>query len=212
MRLDADALAAALAARAPGDAPALPGRTNHLRAGVLVPLRLDPPVAVLTLRTKTLRRHAGEVSFPGGKPDPGDRDLEATALREAREELGIEGARVLGRLTSVPLFTSDWRLVPYVAAIDDRPLRPHPGEVARVLELRLDELLARPHLEALFWAWEDQAGLSPVFPFPDGPVLYGGTAHAFLELLEVCAPLLGLGVPPLKEGAYRWEDLLPKSL
>lgn len=206
-------LARVLAGHTPVDWPALPGRTNHLRAGVLVPVRFGPrPVVVLTLRAATLRSHAGEVSFPGGKPDPGDADLVATALREAREELGLEGARVLGRLASIPLYTSDWRLVPYVAAIDDRPLRPDPAEVAEVLELDLLEVLARPALEAIPWEWEGEPRLSPVFPFAGGPVLYGGTAHAFLELLTLAAPLLGRAVPPLEAGTRTWDELLPRRL
>ena len=116
---DLPSLAALLAAHPRIDVPALPGRRNHLHAGVLVPLRfVDGDLeVVLTERVATLRHHGGEVSFPGGKPDPEDRDLEHTALREAEEEIGLRGARVLGRLSSIPLYTSDFRLEPFVALV-----------------------------------------------------------------------------------------------
>lgn len=205
-----EALRAALAAHRPLEHPPLPGRTNHLRAGVLVPLVWRPePVTILTLRPPHLR-HGGEVSFPGGKPEPQDLDLADTALREAREELGIAGAQLLGRLSSIPLFTSDYRLEPWVAAVPDAPLSPSPGEVAEVLELPLRELLERPSLEAVPYTLDGREHLSPVF-FPGGHVLYGATAHAFFELLEVVAPLFGLAVPPLVPGRLGWGDLMPRA-
>lgn len=205
-----EALRSALAAFALTEHPPLPGRTNHLRAGVLVPVVWRPePLTILTLRPPHLR-HGGEVSFPGGKPEPQDLDLADTALREAREELGITGAQVLGRLSSIPLFTSDYRLEPWVAAVPDGPLRPSPGEVAEVLEQPLRELLERPALDAVPYTLDGQEHLSPVF-YPGGHVLYGATAHALLELLVVVAPLFGLPLPPLVPGRLGWGDLMPAA-
>jgi 8-oxo-dGTP pyrophosphatase MutT (NUDIX family) len=192
------------------DHPALPGRTNHLRAGVLVPLVFSgsgDAECLVTLRAASLGQHAGEVSFPGGKPDPADGTLERTALREAEEELGIDGAEVLGRLASMPLYTSDWRLVPFVARVPPGPLTPEPGEVARVYRLSLRGWLSRPQLDGIPFDWEGQRVWSPIFPL-DGCVMYGGTAHTFMELLRVAAPLLGLEVPPFVGGRFSWEDLL----
>jgi 8-oxo-dGTP pyrophosphatase MutT (NUDIX family) len=205
-----EALRAALAAHRVVDHPALPGRTNHLRAGVLVPLvwRAGGPVALLQLRPATMRRHAGEISFPGGKPEAQDLELVDTALREAREELGIAGAQVLGRLSSIPLFTSDYRLEPFVAAVPDAPLVPQPGEVERVLEVSLRDALAAPEIPAVPYVLDGEDELSPLF-FPDGRTLYGATAHALLELLQVVAPLFGVAVPPLVPSrAFDWPDLL----
>lgn len=203
-----DDLAAALAARPVVDHPALPGRRNHLRAGVLVTLAWDPaPVALLTLRPRGLRRHGGEVSFPGGKPEPEDRDLEATALREAREELGVEPRRVLGRLPSQPLYTSDYRLVPWVAEVPAGPLDPDPGEVERVLRLPLADVYAAARIDAIPFELAGETHLSPVFVV-EGEVVFGGTAHTLYELLEVAAPLHGRDLPPREAGAYSWGDLL----
>lgn len=190
------------------EVPALPGRTNHMRAGVLVPLRFGGELTtVLTVRTPHLSAHAGEVSFPGGRPEAEDADLEATALREAAEELAIHDARVLGALSSIPLYTSDFRLEPYVAEVRDARLVPHPGEVERVLELSVAGLFDLPFIHGAPWEQEGQRTLSPIFE-ADGALVYGGTAYVLLELLTVLAPLLGRRVPELRAGKHTWERIL----
>ena len=193
----------------PMDIPALPGRTNHLRAAVVIPLLWrDEIEVVLTVRTTRLRQHAGEVCFPGGRPDPGDTSEEQTALREAHEELGIEDANVLGVLSKMPVFTSDHRITPIVAQIQDVPLQPNPDEVAEVITLSVDEVLRRPALEGLPWQTDQGRMYSPVFHL--GPHrMYGATAHSFVELLGVLAPLYGTSVPPYAESPLRWADILP---
>lgn len=193
------ALAEALAARPTREHPPLPGRTNHLRAGVLVPVVWDPePVVILALRAPGLRRHGGEVCFPGGAPDPQDADLWDTARREAREELALEARACLGRLASTPLYTSDWRLEPFVAEVAPGPLVPDGREVVRALRLPLRAALSARAIQAMPYELGGERLLSPFF-FPEGQLLFGGTAHALFELLEVAAPLLGLALPPLVE-------------
>ena len=206
MPVSPEALARQLAGHPLQEWPALPGRTNHRRAGVLVALTWPAPlepVALLTLRPDRMRRHAGEISFPGGGPEPEDLDLTATALRESREELGITEARILGRLSSTPLFTSDFRLEPFVGEVPaDHPLVPDPVEVAQVLHLPLAPLLAGRSIDAIPWESGDQRGLSPIFEL-GGHVMYGATAHVFHELLAVAALAAGLPLPPLRPG--RWQ-------
>jgi 8-oxo-dGTP pyrophosphatase MutT (NUDIX family) len=162
------------------------------------------------VRASTLRHHANEVCFPGGRPDASDVDLRATALREAHEELGIEDAQVLGELSSVPLYTSDFRLHPFVAAVEERPLRVNETEVAHVLRIPLREVLARGFIDAIPWQAGELEGLSPVFEL--GPHrMYGATAHAFYELLCVVASAFELEAPTLRPGKLCWSDVMPRT-
>lgn len=94
----------------------------------------------LTLRRDELPDHPGEVSLPGGATDPGDDSREATALREANEEIGLPPSevRVIGRLDDIWIPVSNFELRPFVAVADAAPaLRPHESEVAAIVELPL---------------------------------------------------------------------------
>jgi 8-oxo-dGTP pyrophosphatase MutT (NUDIX family) len=119
------------------------GRTD---AAVLVPLFLDDagqPSVVLTRRREELRRHAGEISFPGGREDPGDASLCATALREAEEEIGLDpdGVELIGALQPTPTIATNYAVYPFVGLIEPGTAwRPAEAEVAQVLELRLADL------------------------------------------------------------------------
>lgn len=211
MRLPtAPALRAALAEYPLTEIPKLPGRRNHLQAGVLVPVQWAPAdlQVILTERAAHLSNHPGEVSFPGGRPEAEDASIEATALREAEEEVGLRGADVLGRLSSIPLYTSDYRLEPFVAEVPaDAELVADPAEVAAILRLSVRETLALPTLHGIPWEHEGTRYLSPIFELQD-QLVFGGTAHALHELLQVLAPLLGAPLPPMKPGRYSWSDVL----
>jgi len=187
----------------------LPGRTNHIQAGVLVPLVWAPQLCVLmTVRSAQLRIHPGDPCFPGGRSEPGDRDLLATALREANEELGIRDPEILGRLSSVPLYTSDHRIEPFVAAVRQTEVTPCEDEVDSVLQIPLSELLAQPTLDAIPWIHEGEEQLSPVFSW-QGHLVYGATAHTLHELLAVIAKTTGVALPPLAAGRFSWQDAMP---
>ena len=193
--------------------PALPGRTNDIRCGVVVPVHEaeGEPTIYAGARSKSLGKHAGEVCFPGGRPEAGDEDLWATAIREAKEELSIEGLDKLGRLSSVPLYTSDYRLEPYIAVLgaDVQPVADG-QEIVEVLPIALRSWLSRSHISGIPWMSDKgEEHLSPVFEVGDY-LMFGGTAYVFLELLGVVAPLLGGEVPPIELGTYRWADILPE--
>jgi 8-oxo-dGTP pyrophosphatase MutT (NUDIX family) len=120
------------------------GATN---AAVLVPLYLERGRlhAVFTKRHDDLRRHPGEISFPGGRYDEGEADLIATALREAHEEIGLpaDAVEVLGALQPTPTIATGYAVYPFVGLIGaGRTWTPSVREVAEVLELPLDTLLA----------------------------------------------------------------------
>jgi 8-oxo-dGTP pyrophosphatase MutT (NUDIX family) len=131
----------------PEEAAAL---TVHGRtfAAVLVALYLNAdgePSVVLTRRREDLRRHPGEISFPGGRQDPEDANLCATALREADEEIGLEpgGVELIGALQPTPTIATNYAVYPFVGLIEPgQTWRPEEAEVAQVLELTLAELRA----------------------------------------------------------------------
>jgi len=110
-------------------------------AAVLAPLfmRGGEPWALLTMRPETLRKHPGQVAFPGGGRDPQDVTPLHTALREAHEELGIppDAVEVLGMLGTMPTITSFF-VTPFVGVIPDRlVLTPNADEIQEVLEVPL---------------------------------------------------------------------------
>jgi 8-oxo-dGTP pyrophosphatase MutT (NUDIX family) len=119
------------------------GRTE---AAVLVPMHGWPkhPGLVFTERRSDLRRHAGEISFPGGRRDGGESLLE-TALREAEEEIGLarDNVEVAGALPPIGTFVTNYKVHPFVGLIEQgMRFEPNPGEVESVLIASLDDLAA----------------------------------------------------------------------
>jgi 8-oxo-dGTP pyrophosphatase MutT (NUDIX family) len=118
------------------------GRTE---AAVLVPIYGHPehPGLVFTERRADLRRHAGEISFPGGRRDRPDEDLLDTALREAQEEIGLHPSRVevVGALPPIGTFVTNYKVHPFVGLIgSDLRFEPNPAEVETVLAFELEQL------------------------------------------------------------------------
>jgi 8-oxo-dGTP pyrophosphatase MutT (NUDIX family) len=119
------------------------GRTE---AAVLVPMHGWPerPGLVFTERRSDLKRHAGEISFPGGRRDEGE-ELLQTALREAEEEIGLsrDNVELVGALPPIGTFVTNYKVHPFVGLIA-RGMRfePNPAEVESVLVASLDDLAA----------------------------------------------------------------------
>jgi 8-oxo-dGTP pyrophosphatase MutT (NUDIX family) len=142
---------------------------------------------VLTRRSSRLRSHTHQVSFPGGRIDPGERPLDA-ALREAREEVGIDPAtvEVFGELSKLQTVTNPAPITPFVAQLPARPLlRPNPAEVERAFSVQLVELTLPEVYREEVWTFPD--GLERPMSFFElvGDTVWGATARMLTELLDL---------------------------
>jgi 8-oxo-dGTP pyrophosphatase MutT (NUDIX family) len=155
---------------------------------VLLPLYgwPDEPGLVFTERRADLRRHAGEISFPGGRHDDGDADLAATALREAQEEIGLDPAAVeIGEeLPATGTFVTGYRIHPFVGRIPhpgELDLRPNPAEVETVLTFSLE--LLREGYEMRRLICRGVPIHTPTYEV-EGHLIWGATARILADLLE----------------------------
>jgi 8-oxo-dGTP pyrophosphatase MutT (NUDIX family) len=144
----------------------------------------DTAHIVLTVRADTLGRHSGQVSLPGGVIEPGE-TFEQAALREAHEEVGLspDGVRVLGALTALDIPVSGFRLQPIVAVTEAHPhLAASDGEVARILEIDLDDLMNPVHFVSTTRERDGIALKVPAFHVA-GHEIWGATAMVLAEFL-----------------------------
>ena len=126
--------------------------SGHKDAAVLVPLYLqdDELHAVFTRRREDLRRHPGEISFPGGRYDEGEADLRATALREADEEIGLppDAVELIGALQPTPTIATGYSVYPFVGLIAARarvdPQRERGGRGSRAVTQRIARGIRSP--------------------------------------------------------------------
>lgn len=128
-------------------------------AAVLIPIVDRPaPTVILTLRPDKMRRHAGQIAFPGGRIDPGDKGPVDAALREAEEEIGLARAdvRIIGVADRYRTITG-FEVTPVVAILPpDLALVPNPDEVVVIFEVPLDYLLHPEHQVVKTIAWQGQ--------------------------------------------------------
>lgn len=154
-------------------------------AAVLIPVVDRPsPTLLFTRRASHLTTHSGQVAFPGGKREPEDKDLYATALREAQEEIALDPAVVepLGRLSDV-ISLHGLRVTPWVGIIPpDLPLVADPGELDAIFEVPLSHFLEdrRTHTDVI-----PVDGVPHYVPcyHVDGYIIWGLSAMMLVELL-----------------------------
>lgn len=173
-----------------------PAPYGRVPAAVLVPLFEEDGEArvILTRRSDQLRTHTGEVSFPGGRLDPGEAPM-AAALREAAEELGLvpDTVEILGQLPPLATVSSRSSITPFVGALPGRPvLHPNPAEVELAFDVSLARLAAEGvHREERWHRPElsegpELAHRTVHFFELDDDTVWGATArilHQFLELV-----------------------------
>jgi 8-oxo-dGTP pyrophosphatase MutT (NUDIX family) len=156
---------------------------------LVYPIAGDPHV-LLTVRGSGMRKHTGQVSFPGGSVDANE-SFETAALREASEEVGVAPAavRILGRLSPLHIPVSGYRLHPVIGIVDERPqFIPAEWEVARLLEVSVDNL-QDPVIVEREMQTREAAGRKYEVEVPyfsiDGHKVWGATAMALSEFLAL---------------------------
>ncbi|HEX2709193.1 MAG TPA: CoA pyrophosphatase [Solirubrobacterales bacterium] len=146
----------------------------------------EEPGLIFTERRADLRRHAGEISFPGGRQDEADADLAATALREAEEEIALDPVAVelAGALPPVSTFVTDYRVHPFVGLVPDPVelgLEPNPTEVESVLAFSLELLRENYQMRRLV-----RRGVpihTPAYEV-EGHFIWGATARILGDLID----------------------------
>lgn len=200
-RIDRQAIEAAL--RLSGDRRSdydlNPEVKNHLNAGrklrpaaVLCGLveRQEGLSVILTQRPETMREHAGQIAFPGGKIDAGDKDAVAAALREAQEEIGLrpDEAEILGPLDHYETGTG-FRVAPVVAMVDPAFVaRPDPREVDEAFEAPLDFLMAPANRRLMTGVWGGSERKYYAIPWRER-FIWGATAGMLKSLSDRLAAL-----------------------
>lgn len=180
-----------------------PPGVDPVPAAVLVLIHPDndgEARVVLTERAARDGHHSGEVSFPGGRAEPGDEGPGGTALREAAEEVALDPAgtevRIVGQLGSMWIPVSNFEVTPIVALTDRWPkLHPSEAEVARILHARLDQFVpgARVDIvERTVGDWPLRFGVYPV----DGLSVWGATARILSQLGALVARIAAEATPP----------------
>jgi peroxisomal coenzyme A diphosphatase NUDT7 len=178
-----------------------PAPVDTLRESAVLVALVDGPEGaevLLTRRSQTLTSHRGEISFPGGRVDPGE-TFEAAALREAHEEVALDPAvaQVRGRLDPISTMVSRSYIVPVVATLERRPsLHPAVGEVDRIMWVPLAELTRADTFREEVWHVDGDP--RQIFFFElDDETIWGATARVLHQLLRVALGVDGPEPPAL---------------
>jgi 8-oxo-dGTP pyrophosphatase MutT (NUDIX family) len=123
--------------------PEIKDTVGYRLASVLVIIYDSSPKIIMTEKPQSMKLHAGEISFPGGKLDPIDSDLLETALRETNEEIGLHVSRdqIWGQLDPVKTLNSGFLILPFVCVLQEIPLLVPNSEVEKIFHIPLTPLL-----------------------------------------------------------------------
>jgi 8-oxo-dGTP pyrophosphatase MutT (NUDIX family) len=168
-----------------GDEGTRPSPDTLTPASVLIPIVAHQPAltVIFTQRAAHLKDHSGQVSFPGGRVDPVDASPEATALRESREEIGLDSARVevLGRLSEYHTRTG-YRITPVVGVVvPPLELRADANEVDEIFEVPLAFLLDPANHQRQSREWQGATRWFFAIPY-EGHYIWGATAGMLVNL------------------------------
>ena len=160
-----------------------------LRAAVLLPLyrKKQEDYLLFTKRSEKVKYHKGQISFPGGAFDEGDKTLKATVLRESFEEMGIKPAdvRILGSLDDIVTLSSNFIVTPFVGAI------PYPykfeinrDEIEEMIEVPLSAIIDRENYKEDFWVHEGKIFPSYFYQYQNH-LIWGATARILKQFIDL---------------------------
>ena len=186
--LSVDTLVARTRARLPGRQRRVVPPGPLIRAAVLVPI-VDHGEAYLVFaqRTNRVGQHAGQISFPGGRIDPDDRDELHAALREAEEEVGLAPSRVepLGLLDDTETFATQFVITPWVGVIRGPVAwQPDGHEIEKVIEVPVAALLAEGCFRVEQWERDGVTRDVYFYDYQD-TTIWGATARILKQYLDL---------------------------
>ncbi|QGN07518.1 CoA pyrophosphatase [Halorhabdus sp. CBA1104] len=166
-----------------------PTTVTHEREAAVLAGVIDRPTGphlLFTKRADHLEDHPGQMSFPGGGREPFDTDLEATALRESNEEVGLEPthASIVGRLDDIRT-VSAYAIRPFVARIPDWEYDPHDAEVAEIAVLPVPKLLDVDNYDTECRDHPTEGAVRLHYFHVEGYTVWGATARMLVQLLEL---------------------------
>lgn len=157
-------------------------------AAVLAPVldRGGETRLLFTKRAEALGDHPGQMSFPGGRREDHDADLETTALREANEEIGLTASEttVVGRLDDIETVT-EYVVRPFVGRIPDRTYTPAETEVAEIVSLPVAALIDPTNYESAYRDHPEYGRIRVHYFHVDGYTVWGATGRMLVQLLEL---------------------------
>jgi 8-oxo-dGTP pyrophosphatase MutT (NUDIX family) len=156
---------------------------NKIASVLVVIYGRDEPHVIMTEKPKYLKFHAGEISFPGGKYEKDDSDLLDTAIRETREEIGLEISRyqVIGQLESVVTLNSRFKIMPFVCIIDKVSDLLANSEVEEIFHIPLTSFLSTIKEESI--RINDMTEKMYTFDYK-GKIVWGASARILKQIDE----------------------------